>query len=339
MMTEQNKENYPIDFVIPWVNGSDPAWLEERNRYIKDEGQSVHSFDYQDWELLKYWFRGVEKYAPWVHQIFFVTWGHLPAWLDAENQKLTIIKHTDYIPPKYLPTFSSHTIELNLHRIPKLSNHFVYFNDDMYLLGDCPKCFFFKNGLPKDSAIVNPIAPKNNNCIASLQLTTAAVINENFKKNEVIRKNLWKWFNPMYGKLLPLNFLFLPWERFPGLLEKHLPSSFLKSTFEEVWSKKYDLLDQTCGHKFRDFKLDVNQWIMKEWQIASGNFEPRSINSGKLLAVHNMNDAKRAASFICKKKEKMTCINDHIEGNYRKEAKIIAEAFEKILPEKSSFEK
>ena len=338
-MNRRNTENYPVDFVIPWVNGADPAWIEEKNKYTQDESKSVHAFDYQDWGLLKYWFRGVEKYTPWVHRIFFVTWGHLPEWLNTDNPKLTVVKHIDYIPEKYLPTFSSHTIELNLFRIPKLSEHFIYFNDDMYLIDNCLKSFFFEHGLPKDSAVINPIAPKNNNCIASLQLTTAAVINENFNKNLVMRKNLWKWFNPKYGKLLPLNFMFIPWGRFPGLLEKHLPSSFLKSTFEEVWEKEYDLLDKTCSHKFRDFKTDVNQWVMKEWQIASGNFEPRSINSGKLLAVHNVEDAKEAASFIRARKEKMVCINDHIEQKYQREAKIVADAFDIILPEKSKFEK
>lgn len=338
-MNSKQSDSYPIDFVIPWVNGADPDWIKQRNTYAQDESQSVHAFDYQDWGLLKYWFRGIEKYTPWVHHVFFVTWGHLPEWLNTENPRLTVVKHTDYIPEKYLPTFSSHTIELNLHRIPKLSEHFVYFNDDTYLLDNCQKSFFFVHGLPKDTAIVNPIAPKNNKCIASLQLTTAAVINENFKKNTVIKKNPQKWFNLKYGKLLPLNFMFLPWGRFPGLLEKHLPSSFLKSTFTGVWNKEYDLLDQTCSHRFRDFKTDLNQWIMKEWQIASGNFEPRGINSGKLLAVHDMKDAEEAAAFIRARKEKMVCINDHIEGDYQKEAKTVADAFEEILPDKCGFEK
>ena len=44
------------------------------------------------------------------------------------------MRHEDYLPDEYRPAFSSHPIELNLHRIKGLSERFVYFNDDMYLL-------------------------------------------------------------------------------------------------------------------------------------------------------------------------------------------------------------
>ena len=332
-------KKYPIDIVIPWVDGNDPNWIAEKNKYYKGTEKSVHKYDYQDWDLLRYFFRGIERFAPWVNKVFFITWGHVPKWLNENHPKLRIINHRDYIPEKYLPTFSSHTIELNLHRIPELSEHFIYFNDDMFLINRCSPELFFYKGLPRDSAIINPIAPANNNCISSLQLTTIAVINENFGKHAVIKRSPLKWFNIKYGKLLPLNFMFIPWGRFPGLLEKHIPSSFLKSTFWEVWEKEYNLLDQTCSHKFRDFKTDVNQWIMREWQIASGKFEPRSIRAGKLLSIHNESEAEIAAAFIKAQREPMVCINDHVEGDFHFMAKTIEEAFETILPYRSGFEK
>ncbi|WP_331836427.1 hypothetical protein [Erysipelothrix piscisicarius] len=69
----------------------------------------------------------------WVNNVYLITYGHLPDFLNVDHPKLKIINHTDYIPSDYLPTFSSHTIELNMHRIEGLSEHFVYFNDDMFL--------------------------------------------------------------------------------------------------------------------------------------------------------------------------------------------------------------
>lgn len=33
---------------------------------------------YRDWENLKYWFRGVETFAPWVNKVYFITYGHIP---------------------------------------------------------------------------------------------------------------------------------------------------------------------------------------------------------------------------------------------------------------------
>ena len=93
-----------IDFVITWVDGSDPAWLREKAAYggqeINERTPSVDARDvrYLDHGLLRYWFRGVEKFAPWVRKIHFVTWGHLPAWLDTGHPKLHIVRHEDYIP-------------------------------------------------------------------------------------------------------------------------------------------------------------------------------------------------------------------------------------------------
>ena len=122
-----------IDFVILWVDGNDKKWLEQKNSYT-NKTEEIKKSRFRDWDLLKYWFRGVEKYAPWVNKIFFVTWGHIPSWLDTKNPKLEIVKHSDFIPPKYLPTFNSNVIELNLHRILNLSEKFVLFNDDVFII-------------------------------------------------------------------------------------------------------------------------------------------------------------------------------------------------------------
>src|SRR5699024_762488 len=101
---------------------------------------------YRNFGFFKFWFRSVEKYAPWVNKVYLITSGHLPKWLDLDNEKLVHIKHSDYIPDEYLPTFSSRPIELNLHRIEALSEEFVLFNDDMFLSAPTsPSDFFYKD--------------------------------------------------------------------------------------------------------------------------------------------------------------------------------------------------
>src|SRR5690554_53344 len=136
-----------MDFVLIWVDGSDPNWQAQKNLYSgKPAGDSPARF--RDWDILKYWFRGVEKFAPWVNKIFFVTWGHVPEFLNLEHPKLVIVRHEDYIPKEYLPTFSANVIETNLHRIEGLSDKFVYFNDDVFITKKVTKEDFFKNGLP-----------------------------------------------------------------------------------------------------------------------------------------------------------------------------------------------
>ena len=104
---------HKIDFVITWVDNSDPEWRERCLRYAKEEGRSItiSSERYRDWDNLRYWFRGVETFAPWVNKVHFITCGHLPKWLNPQAEKLNIVKHSDYMDERYLPTFSSHPIE------------------------------------------------------------------------------------------------------------------------------------------------------------------------------------------------------------------------------------
>ncbi|MCD7750773.1 MAG: Stealth CR1 domain-containing protein [Lachnospiraceae bacterium] len=126
-----------IDLVIPWVDGADPSWRKQRKHYeSEDEKKNNTNSFYRDWGLMRYWFRGVERNLPWIHKIYFVTWGHTPPWLNGTHPKLSIVKHEDYIPSEFRPTFSTNPIELNQHRIKGLSEQFIYANDDTFLLVD-----------------------------------------------------------------------------------------------------------------------------------------------------------------------------------------------------------
>ncbi|RZF40440.1 hypothetical protein LSTR_LSTR013902 [Laodelphax striatellus] len=91
---------------------------------------------YDDKEELRYSLRSLEMYAPWVRKVFLVTNGQIPSWLELENPKLSVITHEMIFPNRsHLPTFSSPAIETHLHRIPGLSEKFLYLNDDI-LFGD-----------------------------------------------------------------------------------------------------------------------------------------------------------------------------------------------------------
>lgn len=146
-----------VDFVIAWVDSQDEKWLKEKQQYdptpILKANDLTGDIRFRDWGLLKYWFRGVENFAPWVNKIHFITYGHVPEWLSVNHPKLNIVKHEDFIDLKYLPTFNSGTIELNLHKIKGLSDHFVYFNDDFYIIDSLKKTDFFKDGLPCDEGV------------------------------------------------------------------------------------------------------------------------------------------------------------------------------------------
>jgi len=325
-----------IDFVIPWVDGSDPEWQKERNLHC-NHPQHTEESRFRDWETLRYWFRAVETYAPWVNKIFFITWGHIPSWLNQDHPKIRFIVHKDYIPSKYLPTFNSHTIELNLHRIPELSEHFVYFNDDTFLNAPVSPEDFFKNGFPCNCAVLEPFMPVDpTDSYSHILLNNMAFINKHFKKYNVLKKHPFKWFHPVYGKYFLKNLYFTPGKLFSGFRNLHIPTSMQKSTFQNLWDLEPELLDATCKNKFRTSN-DVNQNIMSYYDLCTGRFSPRSAVYGKCYGIGQTNSV--LFSDMKSGSHKLICINDHpYINNFDLEKEILLKAFQEKLPQKSSFE-
>ena len=324
-----------IDFVLPWVDGNDPEWIKVRNSY---SGYYTES-RYREWDILKYWFRSVETYAPWVRKVHLITCGQVPQWLNTKHPKLNLVFHKDYIPEKWLPTFSANPIELNIHRIKELSESFVYFNDDMYLCAPCREEDFFKNGLPCDSAILDQLTPLEvGHQFIHLLCNDASVLNAHFNKKTVIRQNPFKWLNYKYGgRNLFINFLLSLYGTFSGFRNFHLPQAFRKSDFAELWELEPELLEQTSKSRFREY-TDINQYAVRMINLAKGEFCPRSPKVGQYFEI-GVHDAQ-IADYMLHRRGKMICINDtDLETmDFEKEYKFIHDLMEKVFPEKSSFE-
>jgi hypothetical protein len=143
---------FPIDIVYTWVDSNDlrfqaalQSHLDPNTSLKKD---SYYESRFKSRDELKYSLRSIFEFAPWVRNIFIVTNGQKPSWLDEQNSRVKIISHKEIISQEYLPTFNSHVIESCLHRIPGLSEHYIYFNDDVMLLRPTkPTDFFTENGL------------------------------------------------------------------------------------------------------------------------------------------------------------------------------------------------
>lgn len=325
-----------IDFVIIWVDGNDVEWQKKKEYYTPEQNTDNRVNRYRDWDNLQYWFRGVENYAPWVRKIHFVTCGHLPEWLDVNNPKLNIVKHVDYIPQEYLPTFSANPIELNIHRIKGLSNKFVFFNDDTFLIKPTKETTFFKNNLPCDIAALDAVSPTE--LFSYILVNNLNVINKNFDKKQVLKTYKWKWFNLKYGKELYKTSVLFPWKNFTGFFNHHLPIAFKKETLEEVWKNEYEVLNKTCYNKFRN-KEDLSGWLFRYWRLAKGEFHPIGKSIGRYYAITSKSDSKYVGEIIKKQRYNMICINDDLkEECFEKIQGNINASFKRILPEKSSFE-
>ena len=191
-----------IDFVILWVDGFRSGMAAAEREYSQRRKTIMGTDEnrFREWGLLRYWFRGVERYAPWVNRVFLVTNGQVPNWINREHPKLRLVRHEEYIPKRYLPTFNSNVIELWLHQIPDLGEHFVLFNDDMYLTAPVKPEDFFRKGLPCDSAVMDLVTtPGPEDCLPHMQINNFALINRHFNKKKVLRKNMGKFFAPVYG--------------------------------------------------------------------------------------------------------------------------------------------
>ncbi|XP_043196593.1 N-acetylglucosamine-1-phosphotransferase subunits alpha/beta-like [Amphibalanus amphitrite] len=115
-------------------NGTAQA-LRARLMWLTDAAADAVSLSrFADSQELRYSLRSLERHAPWVRRVFLVTNGQIPDWLALDNPKLTLVTHEEIFPDHdHLPTFSSPAIEAHIHRIPGLSEHFLYFNDDVLL--------------------------------------------------------------------------------------------------------------------------------------------------------------------------------------------------------------
>ena len=327
-----------IDFVLPWVDGSDPAWVAAFSAATGVEGGDGRCCRYRDWELLPYLFRGFEKFTPWVRKIHFVTWGHLPPWLNTDNPKLNIVNHSDFIDAKYLPIFSCNPIEINLHRINGLAERFIYFNDDTFILKGLNEDYFFSDGKPRDLLAFNAIYDSP---IAHIKINDVKAINRHFVKTSVVRRNFFKIFNLKYSLIeIVKTLLLLPWPKLTGFFDPHQPQPYLKKTFFEVWNKEKEILEKTSATKIRS-SLDVNQYLFRYWQLCSGNFCARSFDKTFSKMIETDGDADEFCEKIYSNRYEMVCINDNIENFpiFERSKRKLIDTFESIFPEKSTFEK
>lgn len=344
----------PLDFVLLWVDGSDPAWRTEKRKWEAAAGiagaeagsrlgeEANGEIRYKDQGLLRYWFRAVERYAPWVRRVFFVTCGQRPAWLDETCPKLRLVNHDEFIPADCLPTFNSNAIHFFLHRIPDLSERFVLFDDDMFLLRPVEPGHYFQSGLPVLAASLRLPRWKGDTLWNRTLWDNSYEVNVHLDVARGIRENARKWFNPfVLGPRLALgNFArFLLNANLPCSPFGHLPYPHLKSTFGEVWRHCPETLQRTVRERFRT-PGQVTQWLVLSWNQATGRFHPKpnhwrdGVYNVSRRGLERILDAVRSP--VCSQ----ACFQE-VPGESGL-ASCFAElrkAFGERLPERSSFER
>lgn len=131
----------PVDIVYLWVDGNDAQW-RARRRVARQRLSAADNVDmaaygnvegrFRDNDELRYSLRALEQFFPDHGHVYLVTDRQTPHWL-CQHPRLTVIDHRQLIPAHALPTFDSGHIESYIHRIPRLSERYLYFNDDVLL--------------------------------------------------------------------------------------------------------------------------------------------------------------------------------------------------------------
>lgn len=328
-----------IDFVITWVDMNDPQWQAQFARYSQQKQETkngVSKARFRDYGFFRYWWRGVEEFAPWVRKIHLVTSGQKPEWLNTDNPKIHLVDHKDFIPAEFLPTYNSVVIERYMHKIPGLSDHFVYFNDDFYLTNKVEPERFFRNGLPCDIAVFD-YNPSWSQWYTRIK-NNIRLINRHFDKREVMARDRDKWFHPSYGLKARWNYLLKFYPKFITLRTPHNAQPYLKRTFEEVWNAAGRELTETSVNRFRALN-DYTPELFRAWQICRGCFEPyNTYCDTKMFPL--MIRSGQAVKAIRRQTYTLICLNDNVHiRHYDRVMGELDHAFQEILPRKSSFEK
>ena len=249
-MNENLKEEHPIDAVVLWVDGSDEKHLSKIVPYLEDKNSiKTPKFRNRFIEIneIQYTIDSLLKYAPYLRNIFLITDEQIPAFLEKEKNenkysKISIVDHTVIFSgyEEYLPTFNSRSIETFMFRIPNLAEHFIYLNDDFFIIDKTQPSDFFKNGFP---------------------VLRGKWID--FDENKLIKKikkiNLGHKTSQQKGAKLAgakkyYNF-------------KHTPHPFRKSTFEECFKNNKEVFLNNIQYKFRNNEQFLVQSLINHIEI------------------------------------------------------------------------
>lgn len=142
-----------IDLVYTWVNGST---ITQASILGSDplNAETIHRF--RNMDEIYYSLRGVERYMPYIGRVFIVTNGERISWLNLSEWSFRIeyVEHRSIIPPSNHTIRNSLAIESFLHRIPGLSEFYVYFNDDCLVTNYIDPRLLFRG----------PLVPNKENC-------------------------------------------------------------------------------------------------------------------------------------------------------------------------------
>lgn len=310
--------NVEIDLVYLWVDGSDPKWLKKKQLITNaptDNSEMNAAGRYANNDELRFSLRSAEKFAPWIRNIYIVTDDQIPDWLNTANPRVKVIDHKDIIPSEILPLFNSSVIEYFIYKIPGLSEHFLFANDDMFFNSPTsPDFFFAADGYP------------------IFRLKRAVLGRWHHRLKDLVR-GLGQYRRMVVDSMELVNKRF---GRYYSGLPHHNIDSFRKSDYrkavEEVFSENVKKTQVNRIRKYGDFHRSAFTY----YALAIGHGHLRYVNRSEAIRIliTRRNYEERLNQY----NPKLFCLNDTQRVTDQDRARV-KPFLEKRFPVKSAFEK
>lgn len=318
-----NNLHFDIDLVYLWVDGDDPKWQAKKRALtgsLSDNSETNNKGRYINNDELKYALRSVEKHAPWIRRIFIVTDDQQPTWLNIDHPRIQVVDHKDMMPAEALPSFNSTVIEYFLHRIPDLSEHFLFANDDMFFNADLTPDFFFgKYGFPIVRLKRKPFGKWHPQLTAFVKALVGKKLGQYAQKLADSARSVEKQFGRYYSGV-----------------PHHNIDAFLKTDYQKAVEEVFiNRVKKSQSHRIRTFG-DIHRTAFSYYALAIGHahmkYVGRRESSRILVYKHDF------MAYIKRYQPKLFCLNDNqrVTDDDRKKIKPFLEA---LFPDKSRFEK
>ena len=298
-----------MDYVITYVNSSDPAWQATYKAFQKQTPTKLGTEKerFRDQGFLKYHFRALEKNLPFINNVYLVVSqeSQVPEWLNRDT--VHVVTHKEIMPPECLPTFNSTAIEMFLHNIPGLSEEFIYANDDVFPVHAATKQSFIIDGKP----CVHLLQKKIINATTQFR---KVIINS----QDLVLPDYPNYPLPDIGKYYRT---------------EHFSLCHLKSVHEEVWQNHKDEILKSIS-PFREVK-NYNQYIFLFASVFANKAVDVSMN-GAYYEILDKN-LKSIINNITSGNKTFLCLNDCKLSSELDRVKI-TQTFDSVFPIKSRFE-
>ena len=274
-----------IDAVITWVDGSEPNYKLKLEENLKNK--KIINRQYLQANEINFCVASIIKFAPFIRKIFIVTDNQKPNLNEVGHlvslNKVEIIDHKEIFRDNMdsLPTFNIRSIDALLFKIKNLSNKFIYFNDDMFLIKETSIEEWFKD----NKAVLTGSWTKtyNKQLIKTIPQRIKNLLNirPSFNAAQSKAANIVGFHNKYFKSY-------------------HCGRPQIKSVIKEFYDKNPQRLTNQIRHKFRDgrqympYSLCWHHLIKENLHVESSSNKLVEINKSRNLSAKKLEKILRS---------------------------------------------